>query len=78
MENLQAEATEVMSEELLDKYDYEENPKKGDVVKGTVISVNDDAAYVSIGTKAEAILPKRKWLYRHRKKLVILSKSVMN
>ena len=26
MENLQAEATEVMSEELLDKYDYEENP----------------------------------------------------
>ncbi len=59
MENLQAEATEVMSEELLDKYDYEENPKKGDVVKGTVISVNDDAAYVSIGTKAEAILPKK-------------------
>ena len=48
-----------MSEELLDKYDYEENPKKGDVVKGTVISVNDDAAYVSIGTKAEAILPKK-------------------
>ena len=59
MENLQAEGTEVMSEELLDKYDYEENPKKGDVVKGTVISVNDDAAYVSIGTKAEAILPKK-------------------
>ena len=48
-----------MSEELLDQYDYEENPKKGDVVKGTVISVNDDAAYVSIGTKAEAILPKK-------------------
>ena len=59
MENLQAEGTEVMSEELLDQYDYEENPKKGDVVKGTVISVNDDAAYVSIGTKAEAILPKK-------------------
>jgi 4-hydroxy-3-methylbut-2-enyl diphosphate reductase len=63
MENLQAEGTEVMSEkmseELLDQYDYEENPKKGDVVEGTVISVNDDAAYVSIGTKAEAILPKR-------------------
>lgn len=59
MENLQAEGTEVMSEELLEKYDYEENPKKGDVVKGTVISVNDDAAYVSIGTKAEAILPKK-------------------
>ena len=59
MENLQAEGTEVMSEELLDKYDYEENPKKGDVVNGTVISVNDDAAYVSIGTKAEAILPKK-------------------
>ena len=59
MENLQAEGTEVMSDELLDKYDYEENPKKGDVVKGTVISVNDDAAYVSIGTKAEAILPKK-------------------
>lgn len=59
MENLQAEGTEVMSEELLDKYDYEENPKKGDVVEGTVISVNDDAAYVSIGTKAEAILPKK-------------------
>ncbi len=59
MENLQAEGTEVMSEELLDKYDYEENPKKGDVVKGTVISVKDDAAYVSIGTKAEAILPKK-------------------
>ena len=58
MENLQADATEVMSEELLDQYDYEENPKKGDVVEGTVISVNDDAAYVSIGTKAEAILPK--------------------
>lgn len=59
MENLQAEATEVMSEELLDKYDFEETPKKGDVVKGKVISVNDDAAYVSIGTKAEAILPKK-------------------
>lgn len=59
MENLQAEGTEVMSEELLDQYDYEENPKKGDVVKGTVISVNDDAAYVSIGTKAEAVLPKK-------------------
>ncbi|MBC3535860.1 bifunctional 4-hydroxy-3-methylbut-2-enyl diphosphate reductase/30S ribosomal protein S1 [Megasphaera hominis] len=59
MENLQADATEVMSEELLDQYDYEENPKKGDVVEGTVISVNDDAAYVSIGTKAEAILPKK-------------------
>ena len=59
MENLQSENTEVMSEELLDKYDYEENPKKGDVVKGMVISVNDDAAYVSIGTKAEAILPKK-------------------
>ena len=59
MENLQAEGTEVMSEELLDQYEYEENPKKGDVVKGTVISVNDDAAYVSIGTKAEAILPKK-------------------
>jgi (E)-4-hydroxy-3-methyl-but-2-enyl pyrophosphate reductase/ribosomal protein S1 len=59
MENLQADGTEVMSEELLDQYDYEENPKKGDVVEGTVISVNDDAAYVSIGTKAEAILPKR-------------------
>lgn len=59
MENLQSENTEVMSEELLDKYDYENNPKKGDVVKGTVISVNDDAAYVSIGTKAEAILPKK-------------------
>jgi 4-hydroxy-3-methylbut-2-enyl diphosphate reductase len=59
MENLHSENTEVMSEELLDKYDYEENPKKGDVVEGTVISVNDDAAYISIGTKAEAILPKR-------------------
>ncbi len=59
MEKWQAEGTEVMSEELLDQYDYEENPKKGDVVKGTVISVNDDAAYVSIGTKAEAILPKK-------------------
>ena len=54
MEDLQTEGTEVMSEELLDQYDYEENPKKGDVVTGTVISVNDDAAYVSIGTKAEA------------------------
>ena len=50
MEDLQAEGTEVMSEE---------NPKKGDVVTGTVISVNDDAAYVSIGTKAEAVLPKK-------------------
>ena len=59
MEDLQAEGTEVMSEELLDQYDYEENPKKGDVVTGTVISVNDDAAYVSIGTKAEAVLPKK-------------------
>lgn len=59
MENLQAEGTEVMSEELLDQYDYEETPKKGDVVKGTVISVNDDAAYVSIGTKQEAVLPKK-------------------
>lgn len=59
MEDLQTEGTEVMSEELLDQYDYEENPKKGDVVTGTVISVNDDAAYVSIGTKAEAVLPKK-------------------
>ena len=59
MEDLQTEGTEVMSEELLDQYDYEENPKKGDVVNGTVISVNDDAAYVSIGTKAEAVLPKK-------------------
>jgi 4-hydroxy-3-methylbut-2-enyl diphosphate reductase len=62
MENLQAtENTEVttMSEELLDQYDYEENPKKGDIVEGKVVSVNDDAAYVSIGTKAEAILPKK-------------------
>ena len=59
MEDLQAEGTEVMSEELLDQYDYEENPKKGDVVTDTVISVNDDAAYVSIGTKAEAVLPKK-------------------
>lgn len=59
MENLQADGAEVMSEELLDKYDYEENPKKGDVVTGTVISVNDDAAYVSIGTKQEAVLPKK-------------------
>ena len=59
MEDLQAEGTEVMSEELLDQYDYEENLKKGDVVTGTVISVNDDAAYVSIGTKAEAVLPKK-------------------
>ena len=59
MEDLQTEGTEVMSEELLDQYDYEENPKKGNVVTGTVISVNDDAAYVSIGTKAEAVLPKK-------------------
>ena len=59
MEDLQTEGTEVMSEELLDQYDYEENPKKGDVVTGTVFSVNDDAAYVSIGTKAEAVLPKK-------------------
>ena len=59
MEKMHAESTEVMSEELLDKYDFEENLKKGDVVEGTVISVNDDAAYISIGTKAEAILPKR-------------------
>ncbi|MCQ5343808.1 S1 RNA-binding domain-containing protein [Megasphaera massiliensis] len=29
------------------------------MVKGTVISVNDDAGYVSIGTKADAILPKK-------------------
>ena len=59
MENLQAEGTEVMSEELLDQYDYEENLKKGDVVEGKVVSVTDDAAFVSIGTKAEAILPKK-------------------
>jgi hypothetical protein len=82
MENLQAtENTEVttMSEELLDQYDYEENPKKGDIVEGKVVSVNDDAAYVSIGTKAEAILPKKRngcSLHRNRQK--ILSKSVIS
>ena len=59
MENCQADNAEVMSEELLNQYDYDENLKKGDVVDGTVISVNDDAAFVSIGTKAEAILPKK-------------------
>ena len=72
MEDLQTEGTEVMSEELLDQYDYEENPKKGDVVTGTVISVNDDAAYVPSARKLKPFYLKRKWPYRHRKKQAIL------
>lgn len=57
MENENVEKTETMSEELINQFDFENDLKKGDIVTGTVVSVNDDAAFISIGTKAEAILP---------------------
>lgn len=48
---------EVMSEELIDQFDFETDLKKGDIVEGTVVSVNRDAAFLDIGYKTEAILP---------------------
>lgn len=50
---------EVMSEELIDQFDFETDLKKGDIVEGTVVSVNHDAAFLDIGYKTEAILPKK-------------------
>lgn len=44
-------------ERLLNKYDY--NFKKGDIVKGTIISCDSSGALVDIGAKTSAILPSK-------------------
>lgn len=44
-------------EELLAKYDY--NFKKGDLIKGTVVSIENSGAIVDIGAKTTAFVPPR-------------------
>lgn len=44
-------------EQLLEKYDY--NFKKGDIVKGTIVSMESNGALVDIGAKTSAYLPSK-------------------
>lgn len=51
-------------EELLaQEADWAEDLKKGSVVEGTVVQVEDDRAYVSIGYKNEAVLNRTEFAY---------------
>lgn len=51
---------ELSFEELLDRYDY--NFKKGDLVKGTVVTCENSGALVDIGAKAAAFVPAKEIL----------------
>ncbi len=50
-------------EQLLDAQDWAEDFKKGTIVNGTVVQIEDDRAYVSIGYKTEAVLNKNEIAY---------------
>lgn len=50
-------------EQLLDAQNWAEDFKKGTVVNGTVVSVTDEEAYVSIGAKSEAVLKRTEIAY---------------
>ncbi len=48
----------VTMKELMENYEGTEQIQRGDVVEGTVISLNDDEAILNIGYMADGVLPK--------------------
>lgn len=53
-----SEEWQILFEELLDDYDYE-NPVKGQIIPGEVIQVDEDSILVDIGAKRDAIVPRK-------------------
>lgn len=43
-------------EELLDQYEYS-NPKKGQILKGEILRIENNAVFVDVGAKRDAIVP---------------------
>lgn len=63
VENADNDALRNEFEKLLNQYDY--NFKKGDIVKGSVISVEGNGAMVDIGAKTAAYLPIKEFSNSH-------------
>jgi small subunit ribosomal protein S1 len=53
-----SEEWQILFEELLDDYDYED-PVKGQIIPGEVIQVDEDSILVDIGAKRDAIVPRK-------------------
>ena len=45
-------------EQLLDEYDYE-RPKRGQILEGRVVHVDDDMILVDVGAKRDAVVPRK-------------------
>lgn len=61
IENQEGETGEEWSElfeQLLEDYDYE-NPRRGQILEGEIIHVDEDSVLVDIGAKRDAIVPRK-------------------
>ncbi|MCK5313524.1 MAG: S1 RNA-binding domain-containing protein, partial [Anaerolineales bacterium] len=55
-DNSESDIDQNWYEEYIDQYEYEQ-PKRGQILEGEILRINDDAIVVGIGQKRDAIVP---------------------